>query len=91
MEIESTKTFKEQLRLGEYAWPGGYPKYFICSDGEELHFGCAKANAREVMRAIANPSPMDTWRVIAVEINYEDELICSHCYKPIESAYGDND
>jgi len=32
----------------------------------------------------------DDWRLVGVEINYEDtDLYCCHCGEQIESAYGD--
>jgi len=72
-----------------YAWPGGYPRYFICSDGEALCFDCAKQNRRLILESLRDKSD-DGWRVIAVDINWEDETLnCAHCYESIESAYGD--
>jgi hypothetical protein len=72
-----------------YAWPGGYPMYFITSDGAALSFEAARENAEQIRESIAS-NARDGWKVEAVEVNWEDaELICDHTGKPIESAYGD--
>lgn len=87
-EISSVADFKATLRAGQWAWPGGYPMYLLCSDGAALCFACASKEARQVMWSIVNRA-RDGWRVVACDINYEDtELHCSDCSKPIESAYG---
>ena len=72
-----------------YAWPGGYPRYFITSDGAALSFDAARENRRLIEESISEACN-DGWQVIGCEINWEDsELICAHTYKPIESAYCD--
>jgi hypothetical protein len=77
---------------GPYAWPGGYPCYFICSDGEALSWDAAVANANEIRNAIIANDRSNGWRVIALDINWEDvDLYCSHTNKKIQSAYGDSD
>jgi hypothetical protein len=87
--INTVAEFKATLRAGQYAWPGGYPMFLICSDGAALHFDCAKENARQIMESIATKAN-DGWRVVGCDINYEDsELVCDHCSDRIESAYGD--
>lgn len=71
-----------------YAWPGGYPTYFICSDGGALCHKCAKKEKHRVIEAIKDRDNSG-WRVIACDINYEDNMLfCSHCDEHIESAYG---
>jgi hypothetical protein len=70
-----------------YAWPGGYPIYYLMDDGETLCPTC--------MNDSTNPihfdGQADGWRVEAPGINWEDtDMICCHCNRKIESAYGDN-
>lgn len=92
--IKTTSDFKATVRNGQYAWPGGYPMFFIMSDGEALCFDCAKKEARLIMSAIRDQSLWQSsgWRVCWTEINYEDnDLYCDHCNAKIESAYGDDD
>jgi hypothetical protein len=35
MQVSELKSI---LRAGPYAWPGGYPQYFIAGDGNALSF-----------------------------------------------------
>jgi hypothetical protein len=88
--IETAAQFKATLRNGAYAWPGGYPMHFICSDGESLCFACGRKELSNIIPAIRDKA-CDGWRVVATDINYEDSnLDCAHCSQPIESAYGDD-
>jgi hypothetical protein len=88
-EIRSVADMKATLRNGQYAWPGGYQMYFICSDGAALCFDCARKESRNIFEAIANKDGSG-WRVVATDINYEDsELRCEHCSKSIPAAYKD--
>jgi hypothetical protein len=71
-----------------YAWPGGYPTYFITDDGAALCHHCVSKNRRLVLGAV-HERQRDGWRVVGLDINYEDEsLVCDNCYQQIESAYG---
>ena len=86
--IKTAAEFKATLRAGPFAWPGGYPLYFVMSDGESMSFESARENMREIISAIA-ARDNSGWRPIGVEINYEDsEMVCCHSGRPIESAYG---
>lgn len=72
-----------------YAWPGGYPLYFITSDCAALCHDCARKHGRAVIDSIRTRAN-DGWRVVAQDVNWEDSaLYCDHCSKPIESAYGE--
>lgn len=70
-----------------YAWPGGYPKYLVMSDGGCLCPSCVKKEFRLIARAtIAGDN--SGWRAEAADINYEDlELRCDHCGAEIPAAY----
>lgn len=88
--------FNLALSNGGYAWPGGYPLYFVMADGEALAFSVAGLpDVAPLIRdaIIAGPNQyMDEWRVVAVAINHEDnELTCVHTGRKIECAYGDDD
>ena len=88
--IETPRQFLETLKAGPYAWPGGYPVYFIASDGEALSYSAARENARLIAEAIRDHDG-GGWRVIACEVNWEDpELYCAHSNKRIESAYAED-
>lgn len=85
----TTKMLKEHIRDGKYAWPGGYPKYFICSDGEALSYEAVLENYREVLYAVKY-SDSSGWHVVSCDVNWEDEyLYCGHTGKLIECAYGE--
>ena len=89
MNINSISDFRKAIRNGEYAWPGGYPCYFITSDGAALSFDAVKRELRNILESIANKAN-DGWRIVALEINWEDAaLYCEHTGQKIESAYGD--
>ena len=85
----TTAELKNEIRSGEYAWPGGYPKYFVTDDGEAMSFNSVKENYRLVLDSVKHKNN-DGWRVIGVDINWEDDsLICCHSGNKIESAYGE--
>jgi hypothetical protein len=81
---------KGRLRAGKYAWPGGYPIYFVTDDGAALSFEAVRAEWRNVVAAhLANDTGCG-WRIAGADINWEDgELTCDHTGKRIESAYAD--
>ncbi len=81
---------RETLRAGPYAWPGGYPLYFVADDGEALSFDSVRANIRQVLRSIRD-GVNDGWRVLGVDVNYEDPaLFCAHSGDRIPSAYSED-
>lgn len=72
-----------------YAWPGGYPLYYITKDGGVL---CGKC-AREAEAEGLTSDPGDPqWYIVAAEVNWEDtSLYCDHAGERIESAYAEDD
>jgi hypothetical protein len=90
MNIETISDFRRAIRSGPYAWPGGYPIYFITDDGEALSFAAARSERRAILESIASQS-RDGWRVVAADVNWEDaSLHCVHTGERIESAYGED-
>lgn len=76
----------ESGRYARYAWPGGYPIYHLCDDGEAMCEACAN----DPRNPIHEDAPNDGWRIVGSAINWEDtELECCHCNTRIESAYAD--
>lgn len=74
-----------------YAWPGGYPKVLIMSDGECLCSKCARSEYRAISAA-TRAGLRDGWRAEGVDIHWEGPAeTCAHCNAEIESAYGDPD
>jgi hypothetical protein len=81
---------KRRLRDGKYAWPGGYPLYFVTRDGATLSFDAVRKEWRNVVWDHLRDASTG-WRIEACEINYEDpELFCDHTNKRIESAYAED-
>ena len=87
--IETAAEFDAVMEKGPYAFPGGYPLYFVMGDGEALSFKAAEAEKARIREAIeAGPDGDCDWRPLGVEINYEDaDLVCVHTGEPIECAY----
>ena len=72
-----------------YAWPGGYPRYFITLDGAALSFKSALHNSHLIIDSIRENSN-DGWQVVACEVNWEDAgLYCDDTGERIESAYAE--
>lgn len=91
MKILTVSDFEQALANGPFAWPGGYPIFFIFSDGDVLCFEAAKAERELIAEAIAEKS-CNGWRVVACEVNWENpELFCAHTGKRIESAYAEDE
>lgn len=90
-KLETLADVKATLRAGGFAWPGGYPLYFITRDGAALSFAAVQAQFRQVASDFMDDTSSG-WRVEAVTTNEEDsELRCDHTGELIPSAYGDED
>jgi hypothetical protein len=65
-------------KLPEFAWPGGYPMFYIMEGGDVVCPTCANKSH-------------NINDVVAGDINYEnDGITCDDCGKRIPSAYGDD-
>lgn len=90
MEIRNVFDFNKALEIGPYSWPGGYPLYFITADCGVLSWQAAIDEQALIRDAIIGGYD-DQWRIVAMQINYEDsDLYCDHTGDKIESAYGDD-
>ena len=91
MHINSISDFRRAIRNGPYAWPGGYPCYFVTNDGATLSWLAVQNNRRAILEAIAGKLS-DGWRVIGIDINWEDSaLYCDVTGERIESAYAEGE
>ena len=89
--IRTISDFRAAVRTGSYAWPGGYPLFFLCDDGGTLCPACVKTERRNFLESIAHKQ-RDGWRVVGIDINWEDPaLSCDHCNARIKSAYAEPD
>lgn len=79
--------------LVSYAWPGGYPVYYICKDESVLCADCANQQEKENAEQLADPEGMsllDMDILVGYGLNYEkDDLYCDKCSQLIECAYCD--
>lgn len=96
MEINSISDYRAAIRNGAYAWPGGYPLYFVMSDGEAMSFAAGKKERRCILEALrdyqTNKHERSGWRPVAIEVNWEvPDLYCAHTNERIESAYAEPD
>jgi hypothetical protein len=86
---ETFADIKAALRAGEFTSVGGYPLYFLMGDNEAMSFDSARRNIDSICYAMQHEGPRDSWRIVGIEINYEDdELYCVHNNSRIPSAYG---
>lgn len=80
--IRTGRAFRESLRAGPYAWPGGYAVVYVCDDGAALCAKCAKSEAPQIIGAI-RAGARNGWRVIGCRIVEDfDEFsreTCAHC------------
>jgi hypothetical protein len=68
--------------LDRYAFPGGYPLYYIDGEGQALCPDCATKSLGDYT--------CPSFRPVAADINYEDPALhCDDCSQRIESAYAD--
>jgi hypothetical protein len=94
MKIKNISDFRKAVRHGPYAWPGGYPVYFLMADGEAISFNAAKKDRRACLEALRanqeNQFPDKDWLPVAMEINWTDgHLYCAASGERIESAYAE--
>lgn len=66
--------------LPAHAWPGGYPLYYLDTEGNILCAQCANTQLAD---------EYEHFRPVAWGIHYEGEpLDCDQCSEDIDSAYG---
>ncbi len=85
MPVSTTLPIKAKLHIAEgedfpaFAWPGGYPLFYLTNNNDVLCPECA------------NGTEEFDEEIIEVVPNFEDENVyCDHCSRHIESAYGED-
>ena len=70
-----------------FAWPGGYPVFYVTHDSGVLCPKCVDENFDQCC------APEDHgWFVTGHDTNWEDpHLYCDHCNSRIESAYAEEE
>ncbi len=94
MSKQAFKRLRRALRmevsrepLPSYAWPGGYPLFYLTEDNSILCPDCVNAESDSCAAAMKDRDKQ--WWVVAVGVHWEGEpLTCDHCDGEIESAYG---
>ena len=70
-------------QLSAWAWPGGYPLFYLDAESSVLCVNCARRVEAEGTE-VWDEALMPQW----ASINYEDSsLFCDECGYQIESAY----
>jgi hypothetical protein len=79
--------------LPEFAWPGGYPIFYVFRDGGCLCPACLNRNITDVDDANRGEPRFNShggWAVDAFDVNYEDGGHgCDHCGRPRPAAYSE--
>ena len=80
MKKEIKNMIGKDGKLPAYAWPGGYPIYYLDAENCLLCPDCASREEEY------------TEETVAYGINWEDNYAyCEDCNKHIESAYGEEE
>lgn len=78
----------ENGEIQAFAWPGGYPIYYMTRDSGVLCPTCVNKELHIIKDAISESESDPQWEIIGASINYEDkDLYCDHCGREIEVAY----
>lgn len=90
---EQRRWDKDEPLLPSYAWPGGYPIYYIDKNGYALCPDCAIEEIQEYMDATEDEKELyEDDLPVVYGINYEEpDLFCEGCNEKIECAYCDDD
>lgn len=71
---------------------GGYPTYFVTTDGCALSFETAQEEGSLIRDALISDERYSGWRVCAMTVNWEDaSLFCEHSGLRIQSAYAEDE
>lgn len=73
-----------------YAWPGGYPVFYLTRDNSVLCPGCVQEEIDDEDGEVCDPE--SSGYVVAHDANWENpHLYCDECGGRIESAYAEDD
>lgn len=86
--MKTIQSIKDIIRA-PFAWPGGYAKILLMSDGEVICKGCAQDNYKLILRA-TREKDRSGWQAEGVFIHWEGApLYCANCGCELQSEYGD--
>lgn len=76
--------------VSAYAWPGGYPLYYLAADNETFCTECVNKHIKRIVDATIDGDNKE-WELVARDVNWEDaNMQCVQCNKRIESAYAED-
>lgn len=80
MHVKTVGDFRRAVRLGAYAWPGGYALFGVTDDGGTICAPCMAKERRVIVSAIGDECS-DGWRIVAVDCvaNTDGQVRCDHC------------
>lgn len=90
MKIDTIKDFEKCLSSIGYTQSGCYPIYFITDSGRCLSFKTA-ARERERIKDAIYFGNRNGWRVTACDVNWGNDVFCSHSGERIESVFDEQD
>lgn len=82
--IQTVGDVRRAMRVGPYAWPGGYDTFFFMDDGECLCYPCAVEHRRQIIWSVGL-KVNDGWRAVEFDAtcNHDGPIYCAHCETPI--------
>jgi hypothetical protein len=88
----SINAVKNMIRA-PYAWPGGYNKVLVMTDGESMCAQCVTENYRLILRSTrAGDDSWNGWVALYEAVHWEGAPVqCANCNKELPSEYGDPD
>lgn len=90
MIINNVREYKETLRQGQFAWPGGYQCFLVTRYGDTLCYACGRKEFRNIVLAIRHKDDA-SWHVVGADVNWEDnDLFCDNCNTKIPASYGED-
>lgn len=101
MSRQACKRLRRHLKLEvnrdplpAFAWPGGYPMFYVFADGGAVCPACVNRNVSEIDEDVRRGGRRNShggWAVDAWEVNWEEpDMHCDHCGKRIPSAYAED-
>lgn len=87
---DNAQLSKPTGEVSAYAWPGGYPIYYLAADSETFCPACVNKEIKRIVDATIEDEDRD-FQIVARDVNWEDaDMHCVHCNKRIESAYAED-
>lgn len=85
--IRTSLEFKQALRCGPYAFPGGYEAVFIMSDGALLCHKCTLRHAADCIASLRG-NVDDGWRPIGtmLECETDERIDCENCNRVVSEG-----